>query len=134
MKNNKCGLLTLLPLLVAMTAVYFQLPLLILIPVTVILIFLLVGILPFTHRQENLWLFLICAVSFIPIHLLGLNIYTGWKEFLCADPDIRILSIASTVEALLILTSVEEVVISFLGRLIWRRQYKLRIPQVVDEE
>ncbi len=134
MKHNKWGLLTLLPLLVAMTAVHFRLRLLILVPAIVILIFLLVGILPFAHKRENLWLFLICAVSFIPINLFGLNMYTGWKEFLCVEPDIRILSIASTVEALLILTSVEEVVVGFLGRLIWRRQYKLRIPQVVDEE
>lgn len=134
MQNNKWGLLTFLPLFVSMTAIHFRIRLLILIPVTVVLIFLLVGILPFARRRENLWLFLICAVTFIPINLFALNVYTRWKEFLCVDADIKILSIASTVEVLLILTSVEEVIIGFLGRLIWRRQYKLRIPDSKKEE
>lgn len=133
MKNtsDKLGVLTVLPLFLVLVAIHFRI--LILIPATVLLIFLLVAMLPFAHKHENLWLFLIGTVSLIPVNLFLLKEYTVWQYYLCIAEK-GFLFIVAKVEALMILTSVEAIFLGLFGRLVWRRQYKLRIPELMDDE
>lgn len=128
--KNKLGLLTVLPLLLSITAVHYRIR--ILLPVTVLLIFLLVSILPFAHRHENLWLFLIGTISLMPMNLLLLKEFPVWQEYLCITES-GPLFIVSELEVLMMLISVEAIALGLIGRLIWRRQYKLRIPELEDE-
>ncbi len=131
MKYKKFGILLALPAILGMIATYFRI--LVLIPIIIVLMFVLVAVVPFTRKHESLWLFLICAVSSIPLNLFFLREYTGWKYFLCVNPNVKLFSVLATIEAMLILTSVEEVIVGFIGRLIWRRQYKLSIPEISEE-
>ena len=131
MKYKKFGILLALPAILGMIATYFRI--LVLIPIIIVLMFVLVAVVPFTRKHERLWLFLIWAVSSIPLNLFFLREYTGWKYFLCVNPNVKLFSVLATIEAMLILTSVEEVIVGFIGRLIWRRQYKLSIPEISEE-
>ena len=131
MKYKKFGILLALPAILGMIATYFRI--LVLIPIIIVLMFVLVAVVPFTRKHESLWLFLICAVSSIPLNLFFLREYTGWKYFLCVNPNVKLFSVLATIEAMLILTSVEEVIVGFIGRLIWRRQYKLSISEISEE-
>lgn len=128
MNHNKLGLLTLLPPVMAIIAAYFRN--MILIPIIVFIIFGLVAVLPFAHGHENLWLFLICTISSVPLNLFFLIEYPILQMFLHPDTDMGLLWIISTIEAMLIVTGVEEVIVGFFGRLIWRKQYRLNIPEV----
>lgn len=128
MKQNKRELLIFCPFLLAIMAAHFRI--LILIPVIIVLIFILVAVLPFAHGHENLWLFLISIFSFAPLNLYLLSEYTGWQDFLHISSDVEYFYyISSMIVAFVALTGVEEVITGFLGRLIWRRQYKLGIPE-----
>lgn len=130
MNHNKLVLLIFCPFLLAVMAAYFRI--LILIPAIILLIFILVTVLPFVHGHENLWLFLINIISFVPLNLYLLSEYTGWQDYLCICSDLRLFSCVSIIEALIVLTGVEEVLVGFLGRVIWRRQYKLGIPELEE--
>lgn len=129
--NNKLGLLTVLPLLLSITAVRYRIS--ILIPITVLVIFLLVAILPFTYKHENLWLFLIGTISLMPINLFLLKEFPVWQDYLCIA-ERGPLFIVSEIEALMMLISVEAIALGLTGRLIWRQQYKLRIPELEKNE
>lgn len=131
MKQNKIAVVTLLPLVVAIFAAHFEI--IMLFPIVGIMAFVLVAILPFAHKHESLWLFLICTISFLPLNLFLVEKYPVLQEWLCIDTNIRILFLVSTIEALAILTGVEEVIIGFLGRLIWRKQYRLNIPELSED-
>ncbi len=132
MIKTKQELLITLPVVVAVLAVHFRI--LVLIPLTGVLMFVLVAVLPFAHKHENLWLFLMCATSSIPINLFLLTECNEWKYYLCINADKKFLSFFVMVEGLLILTGVEEVVIGFIGRMIWRRQCRLNIPKLRDDD
>lgn len=129
--NNKLGLLTALPLLLSITAVRYRIC--VLIPITVLVIFLLVAILPFTHKHENLWLFLIGTVSLMPTNLFLLKEFPVWQDYLCIT-ERGPLFIVTEIEALMMLISVEAIALGLIGRLIWRQQYKLRIPELEEDE
>lgn len=131
MDDKKMVLLIFVPFILSAAAAYFQI--LILVPFIIFIIFAIVAVLPFAHGHENLWLFLIGVFSFLPLNLFLLREYPIWREYLCGLEDVKLFIVMGTIEAVMILTSVEEVTIGFFGRLIWRRQYKLNIPEVPEE-
>ena len=91
----------------------------------VLSVFLLVGIMPFCHRHENIWLFVIFAYSLIPINLTVVNTAMECMEYTMATRGI--LYWLTYVEYMLILASVEEVFAGLVGKFLWRKQYKPRI-------
>lgn len=126
----KTSLLIWSPLVLAITAAHYKS--LWLIPATVLLMFLLVSVLPFARKRENLWLFVLCAVCSIPINLFLLKEYPQWREYIfCGESGI--LNILSLLEMTLICTSVEEVIVALVGRKIWKRQYALMLPELEDD-
>ncbi len=100
-----------------------------LVAATVILMFIIVAILPFTHKRENLWLFILWAVCSIPINSFLLNEYPQWR-YLLFNGDSGVFNILSMTEMILICTSIEEVVIALVGRKIWKKQYVLELPEI----
>lgn len=126
----KTGVFIWTPFLLALTSAYFKS--IWLVPATVILMFIMVAILPFAHKRENLWLFILCAVCSIPINIFLLNEYPQWR-YLLFSGERGVLNILSTTEMTLICTSVEEVVIALVGRKIWKKQYVLALPEIEEE-
>ena len=119
-----------IPFLLAVMSAYFESLWLVL--ATVILMFIMVAVLPFTRKRENLWLFVLCAFCSIPINIFLLNKYPLWKEYFFVRES-KLLNILSLIEMTLICTSIEEVVIAIVGRRIWRKQYALMLPELKED-
>lgn len=126
-KNNKGGFFLLTPFFVALSAAHFKL--LWLVPATVILIFIMVAVLPFCHKRENLWLFVLWAVCSVPVNLFLLTEFPQWRYVVYSGSGKGILYYAALAETALICTGVEEVIIALVGRRLWKRQYVLYIPE-----
>ncbi|MGN1140158.1 MAG: hypothetical protein ACI4TF_03055 [Oliverpabstia sp.] len=131
-KNNKGRGFIFTPFLMALGSAYFKS--IWLVPATIILMFILVAVLPFCHKRENLWLFVLCAVCAIPINIFLLTEYPQWRYLLYSDSERGITYYMALIEMLLIATGVEEVLVSLVGRKIWKRQYTLYIPENKDEQ
>ena len=95
---------------------------------TVILMFVVVGVLPVTRKRENLWLFVLCALCGIPINLFLIREYPVW-EIMTAGSENRVFRLLAMMEVFLIYTSIEEVIVALVGRRIWKRQYALALPE-----
>lgn len=83
--------------------------------------FLLLKIIPFFRGRENVWMFIMTAVSFIPYNvyiLVGL----GVGEFLFYS--IWILGVLRCILFYITLVSIEETIMAFFTRVIWKRQKK----------
>lgn len=91
--------------------------------IAVISIFLVVKIVPFCHKRESIWLFIVCAYSFLPINF----VLAGQIIMNLGEKISEMIYWLRYVEYILILASIEEVLMGFIGRLLWRRQYKLDI-------
>lgn len=91
----------------------------------VLSVLLLVGSMPFCRRRENLWLFVVGIYAFLPInHLIVKEVLV----YIVEESSLRWLVYPLTyLECFLILISVEEVLLGLVGRLLWRKQYKLVI-------
>lgn len=101
-----------------------------LIPVAVIMMFVLVAALPFCRKHENLWVFVLTAVSSLPVNWLLLTKFDSWTDYLYSGGG-AISEKMVIIEYMMILMGVEEIILGLITRLIWRKQYKLYIP--VDE-
>lgn len=127
--SNKSRVSIFAPFLLAFGSARFKSVWLVL--ATVILIFILVSVLPFCRKRENLWLFIFCAVCSIPINYFLLTEFPQWKYLIYSG---KISYYMTLIEMILILTGVEEVVVVIIGCRIWKRQYALYIPVGKDEE
>lgn len=128
--RHKTGLFVWSPFLLAVTSAHYKSIWLVF--ATVILMFIMVAMLPFTHKRENLWLFILCAICSIPINLFLLNEYPVWKEYLFSGKS-GLLNTLSLIEMTLICTGVEEVIVALVGRKIWKRQYALMLPELEED-
>ena len=120
-------LLFLIPIVLAILSI-FRLHVLLAIA-SIALIFVLVGILPVTHGHENLWLFLVSTPAFVPINLHILFWYPDLLEYFCTNTDNPFILITAIIVEILLFLGAEEVLVAFAGRLIWRRQYRLKLPE-----
>lgn len=122
---NISGVLIVVPVFMALGSVYFKS--IWLVVATVFSIFITVAVLPFCHKRENLWLFILYGICAIPINIFFLMKYPELKDLIC-NLDTDITDCLSLLQFILIATGVEEVVISLIGRKLWKRQYALYIP------
>ena len=95
---------------------------------TALSLFVLVALLPFCHRRENLWMFIFVAIFGLPI-----NIYLS-KECtpLLFGDDSGIELFCYSALVFFVLFSIEEIAFATITRIIWRGQYKL-FPKDFDE-
>lgn len=119
-----------IPFLLAVTSAYYKS--IWLVSATVILMFIMVAVLPFTRKRESLWLFILCAVCSVPINLFLLTEYPQWREVIF-NGESGFLNMLSLIEMTLVCTSIEEVVVALIGRRIWKRQYALLLPELEED-
>lgn len=127
--NRKYELFIVVPLITTLATIFFKSMWFAL--VTIILIFVLVGIFPFCRRRENLWLFILCAICLPPINVFVLREYQWWRELLGVDARGFLYYLYLT-EITLICVGVEQVIVGVIGRRIWKRQYALDLPEIDD--
>lgn len=131
-KSGKLVILIILPIIISFLSMIYKS--LWLIAVAVLVMFVLVGILPYCRKHENLWVFIITALSALPINWFLFMKYTILRYYLCGGED-GIISKMVIFEYMLILMGVEQVILGLIARFIWRKQYKLYIPvDKMDED
>ena len=96
---------------------------------TVITMFIMVAVLPFTHKRENLWLFILCGICSIPINIFLVNEFLPWKKYIFHSYH-GLSNILLMVGLTLICTSIEEILVALVGRIIWKKQYDLMLPKI----
>lgn len=101
--------------------------------ITIVLIFVAVAVLPFCRKRENLWLFVLSTLSLGPINFFVLREYPMWEYFLYSGDGKGIIYYMWLIELALVATCAESVVIGVVGSILWRRQYRIYIPEC-DEE
>ena len=95
---------------------------------TALSLFVLVALLPFCNRRQNLWMFIFVAVFGLPINIYLSKTYTP----LVFGDDSKIALLFYSALVFFVLFSVEEIVFAAITRIIWRKQYKL-FPKDFDE-
>lgn len=116
---------TLLPIFLSVAAAYYKS--MWLVPVVVIVMFVLVGVLPFTYGHENLWIFVLTALCSLPINWMLVKKYDFWMIYFfesTRDVSYRLMFL----EMVLIPVGLEEIAAGLLARFIWRKQYALYLP------
>lgn len=89
----------------------------------------MVAVLSFTHKRENLWLFILCGICSIPINIFLVNEFLPWKKYIFHSYH-GLSNILLMVGLTLICTSIEEILVAFVGRIIWKKQYDLMLPKI----
>lgn len=116
--------LTMIPLFVS-TIFYFTGTTYILIG-SVVLLFLLVAFLPVCEKRENLWMFVFSSVSLLPANIRFSVLISQWaeEELYWDSTFMRIIVLLITLH---ILFCMEQIILGFITRLLWRRQYKVEV-------
>ena len=115
------------PFLLAVIAAYYKSVWLV--AVTVITMFIMVAVLSFTHKRENLWLFILCGICSIPINIFLVNEFLPWKKYIFHSYH-GLSNILLMVGLTLICTSIEEILVALVGRISWKKQYDLMLPKI----
>ena len=105
------------PFLLAVIAAYYKSVWLV--AVTVITMFIMVAVLAFTHKRENLWLFILCGICSIPINIFLVNEFLPWKKYIFHSYH-GLSNILLMVGLTLLCTSIEEILVAYVGRIIWK--------------
>ena len=87
--------------------------------VSILAIYLVVALLPYTKRHENIWIFLLSSIYNIPINIRLIS--TLGREFIL-EGEVVLLHLMRYVLIYVIVFCVEQIVLGFIARLIWRRQ------------
>lgn len=94
--------------------------------VSVISLFILVAFLPVCEKRENLWMFVFSSVSLFPANIRFSVLISQWAENELYLDSVFMKTIAFLI-ALHILFCMEQIVLGFFTRLLWRRQYKVEV-------
>lgn len=129
-KKSRISGLVILPMLLSIMSAYYEV--LWLIPVVVILMFVLVGTIPFCRKNENLWMFVLIGFCSIPVNWFLLTKFNMWM-YLYSDSG-KIITTLVIIQYIIALTGLEEVVLGLFTRILWKKQYRLYIPVDVEEE
>ena len=129
-KKSRLSVFVLLPILISILSAYYEV--LWLIPVVVILMFVLVGTIPFCRKNENLWMFVLTGFCSIPVNWFLLIKFNMWM-YLYSDSG-KIITTLIIIQYMIALTGLEEVVLGLFTRILWKKQYRLYIPVDVEEE
>lgn len=84
--------------------------------------FIIIKITPAFKRRENVWMFVMVAISSIPLNLL---ILFYMNDFGMLFDSMFILGVFRCILYYAILFSMEQIIMGVLSRIICRRQYKL---------
>lgn len=90
----------------------------------VISLFIIIGVVPIFKKRENLWMFLLVAVTAIPINVNLIYSFVN-MGYLKELNWFRIILWIFLIYC--ILFSIEEIVFGVITRFIWRKQYKAKI-------
>lgn len=115
-------LLILIPFIVAMLDAIYMKSLWMTLS-TVFIIFLLVSVVPFCARRENLYVFILTAFVSIPANYFLLTEYAFWMNIFGANRGL--LYVLCMIEQILVLSSIEEIIMGFLARILWKKQYRI---------
>lgn len=101
----------------------------------IILIFLFVAVMPLCHKRENLWLFVLGMYSLFPVNTILLN-DTNFASYILLEPfcNMKIFNFIIVLVMAAIIMSIESILIGLLGRVFWKRQYKLPFPDDIEED
>lgn len=100
---------------------------------TILLIFIIVSVVPICNKRESLFIFVIFAFVSMPINYFILNKYDFWLNFtLACDGSRGMIYHLYLLEYILILSSIEEIVITVVGSIVWREQHPIILS--VEEE
>lgn len=89
-------------------------------------IFITVGRLPFSKKHENLWVFLLASISGMPINL---HLVVGAVNAGLLASDMRILAVVRATVLYMVLFSIEQLVLGYIARRIWRKQYSIKVDK-----
>ena len=97
--------------------------------IAVVLVYIIVAIYPFAKDHEIIWLFLISHIVLIPQNIvIGLYIDIGFYIELNTILNTILISIIKYG----LVISVEETVLCYVGRLIWKRQKQFIVSDYFD--
>ena len=118
-KNFLCAVFCALPLTISAVAVIYERWLLL--PIQVVMLFVVIAVVPHFRKRETMWMFIGVAVSMLPV-----NIYLAvfLSEYVAMG---EITAVIWGFILFYVFFSLEEIAFGFLSRIIWRRQYKLKI-------
>jgi len=116
--------LTMIPLIVSILFYFTSKTYMLLI--SVIFLLLLVAFLPVCEKRENLWMFVFSSVSLLPANIRFSVLVSQWaeKELYLNSSFVKIIVFLL---ALHILFCMEQIILGFITRLLWRRQYIVEV-------
>lgn len=91
-----------------------------------VLLFVLVVFLPVCEKRENLWMFVFSSLSLLPANIRFSVLISHWAEEELYW-DSAFMKIILFLIALHILFCMEQIILGFFTRLLWRRQYKVEV-------
>lgn len=113
--------LTMIPLIISILFYFTGKPYMLI--TSVIFLLLLVAFLPVCEKRENLWMFVFSSVSLLPANIRFSVLVSHWAEKILYW-DSAFMKIIVFLLALHILFCMEQIILGFITRLLWQRQYK----------
>ena len=81
-----------------------------------------VALTPWARKRENIWMFLLVAVSGVPVNIIVIRWLLGLSFF---ETHFFVLAFFRSVALYLMLLSMEELILGVVTRMIWKNQYKI---------
>lgn len=81
-----------------------------------------VALTPWAKKRENIWMFLLVAVSGVPVNIIVIRWLLGLSVF---ETHFLVLAFFRSVALYLMLLSMEELILGVVTRMIWKNQYKI---------
>lgn len=81
-----------------------------------------VALTPWARKRENIWMFLLVAVSGVPVNIIVTRWLLGLSFF---ETHFFVLAFSRSVALYLMLLSMEELILGVVTRMIWKNQYKI---------
>lgn len=79
-----------------------------------------VALTPRARKRENVWMFLLVAVSGVPVNIIVIRWFLGLSFF---ETHFFVLAFFRSVALYLMLLSMEELILGVVTRMIWKNQY-----------
>jgi len=86
--------------------------------------FIIMGIVPGFRKRENVWMFILVAVTSIPINIF---ILLQLNQIDMLFNSLFILGVLRCVLYYSVLFSIEEIIMGIITRLLWKKQYKINL-------
>lgn len=84
--------------------------------------FIIMGIVPAFRKRENVWMFILVAVTSIPINIF---ILLQLNRIDMLFNSLFVLGVLRCVLYYSVLFSIEEIIMGLITRLLWKKQYKI---------